>query len=198
MNYSDLKGHVASFMDRDDLTTQIITFIELAEAFLFRELHIKEMEISVDGTTTDNYADLPADFSSVSRLAVPWGNTTRSLDYVALAEAPEASIYPPTKYSLENNKLRIWGASDGQVYTLFYIPKILNLSDTDTTNWLLTNAPELYIDAACLQGAKFLKDDAAIGLLTSNVTASLDSVKRFSERRGHPATGSMQIKVRRG
>lgn len=197
MNYIELKANVASFLHRTDLTSQIPTFIELAEAYLFRELHIKELQISVDGTTTSGYADLPTDFGSVARVSVTYNTAARTIDYVALADAPIANTSAPSCYSLENNKLRIWGASDGQAYTLYYIPKIENLSDTVTTNWLIENAPELYLDASCLYGAKYVRDDAAIATLSGNIALSIDSVKRFSERRGQPYIGSMQIKTRR-
>jgi hypothetical protein len=198
MNYTTLQTQVASYLHRTDLASQIPTFIELAEAYMFRELHIKEMQVSVTGTTTSGYATLPADFGSVSRVTVTYANYTKALDYIALGNAPTATTSAPAYYSLENDKLRIWGAADGQAYTLYYIPAIQNLSATVPTNWLLDNAPELYLDAACLQGAKYTRNDAEVAKLTDNVAMSIDSVKRFSERRGQPATGSMQIKVRRG
>jgi len=198
MNYTELKAQVASYLHRTDLTAQIPTFIALAEAYLFRELHIKEMQVSIVGSTTGGYADLPADFGSVSRVSVTYGGVARSLDYISLADVSTSTNAAPAFYSLENNKLRIWGAGDGQAYTLYYIPAIQNLSDIVSTNWLLENAPELYLDASCLQGAKFVRNDAEVAKLTGNIALSIDSVKRFSERRGQPATGSMQIKVRRG
>lgn len=197
MNYTSLQSNVAAFLHRTDLTALIPTFIELAEAYLFRELHIKELQISVDGTTSGGYATLPSDFGSVARVSVTNNGTARTLDYVALADAPMATSSAPNCYSLENNKLRIWGSSDGQAYTLYYVPDIQNLSNSVTTNWLLENAPELYLDAACLYGAKYVRNDAAIATLTGNIALSLDSVKRYSERRGQPYTGSMQIKTRR-
>ena len=198
MNYTELQSEVASYLHRTDLTAKIPTFIELAEAYLFRELCIKEMQISVTGTTTGGYGTLPADFGSVSRVSATYAGAARSLDYHALPEAPTATSVYPSKYSLENNQLRIWGAADGQAYTLYYIPEILNLSGSVPTNWLLENAPELYLDASCLQGAKHIRNYAETDRLEKHVALSLDSVKRFSERRGQPATGSMQIKVRRG
>jgi hypothetical protein len=197
MNYTELQSRVASYLHRTDLTAQIPTFIELAEAYLFRELRVKEMEISVAGTTTGGYGTLPADFGSVSRVSVTYNGAARSLDYIALRDSFTATPSAPSCYALETDRLRIWGASDGQPYTLYYIPAIPNLSDSVATNWLLENAPELYLDAACLQGSKYARDYAEVDRLTGNIALSLDSVKRFCERRGQPATGSMQIKVRR-
>ncbi|NQW92535.1 MAG: hypothetical protein HQ446_00600 [Polaromonas sp.] len=198
MNYTTLQAQVANYLHRTDLTTQIPTFIELAEAYLFRELHIKELQISVTGTTSGGYATLPSDFGSVARLAISYAGAIRSLDYVAKPNTPIATSTSPAGYALENNKLRIWAAADGQAYTLYYIPVIANLSASVPTNWLLTNAPEIYLDSACLQGAKYLRNGAEADRLTGNIALSLDSVKRFSERRGQPYIGGMQIKVRRG
>lgn len=198
MTYSELQSLVASYLHRNDLTAQIPGFISLAESYLFRELVIKELQTSVTGTTTDDYAALPVDFGSVSRVSVTYGNSARTLDYIALADAPISTTSAPSFYSLEKNQIRIWGAGTGTSYTLYYIPAITPLSDLAPTNWLLDNAQELYVYAAALEGAKYIRDDAETQKLMGFVAAGLDSVKRFSERRGQPATGSMQIKVRRG
>ena len=198
MNYTELKAEIASYLHRTDLTAKIPTFISLAESFLFRELHIKEMEISVDGVTVGGYAVLPTDFGSVSRLTVTYGGATRTLDYKSIADASTEVTPTPGFYSLENGALRIAGTSDGQAYTLFYIPSVQPLSDIVTTNWLLENAAELYLYASALEGAKHVRNVAEEQKLAGIVGASLDSVKRFTERRGQPATGSMQIRPRRG
>lgn len=196
MTYSELKAAIATYMHRTDLTSSIPMFIELAESFLFRELQIKELQISVDGTTTGGYAALPTDFDSVSRVSVTYGGAARTLDYISLADAPTSISSAPGFYSLENNQLRIWGASDGQAYTLYYIPIIAALSDSNATNWLLDNAKELYLYASALEGAKWTRNTPETQKLSEVVATSLESVKRFNERRGQPSTGSFQIKSR--
>ena len=52
MTYTTLKTAIAENMHRTDLTTKIPDFIALAEAFLFRELNIRDLETSTTGTTT--------------------------------------------------------------------------------------------------------------------------------------------------
>ena len=52
MNYDELKTDVAAYLHRTDLTDKLAGFIERAESYLFRELAIKELEVSVSGTTT--------------------------------------------------------------------------------------------------------------------------------------------------
>ncbi len=198
MTYSELQTQVASYLHRTDLTAQIPTFISLAESYLFRELHIKALEVSVDGVTVGGYAVLPADFGSVSRISITYAGSARTLDYIALADTSTGIDAYPKYYSMENGKLRLWGTGDGQTYTMYYVPALQPLSDTVTTNWLLDNAAELYLYAAAREGAKYVRNAVEVDRLTGDITQSLDSVKRFTERLGQPSTGSMQIKVRRG
>ena len=197
MNYADLKAGIASYLHRSDLTNLIPTFIGLAEASIFRELHIKELQVSTTVTTTDGYAPLPADFGSVSRLVLTKDGRTYTLDYSTVQDEPTTVSGYPNYYALENNKLHIFGTGTGDTFTLFYIPKIDPLSDTVTTNWLLDNAYDLYLYAGALEGAKHIRDDAEISKLSAVISPLLDSVKRYAERRGQPATGSLQIKPRR-
>ena len=196
MTYATLKTDVADYMHRTDLTTKMPGFIALAESAIFRELHVKDMAVSVAGTTTGEYATLPADFGTVQRVTAVAGSSEYSLDYRAQDYTPTGQTHP-TEYALENNKLRIWGASTGQAYTLYYIPNLAALSASNTTNWLLTNAPDLYLYATALEAAKYIRDQESIAMLAPMVAALVDSVRRASERKGQPATGSMQIKPRR-
>lgn len=198
MTYTELLADVASYLHRTDLSANIPKFISNAEAFLFRELHIKELSVSVDDVTVGGYAVLPADFGTLSRIAITYAGASRTLDYIALPDVSTSVDPQPRYYSLENGKLRIWGTGDGQTYTLYYVPEIQPLSVSVTTNWILENAQDLYFYVACLEGARFLRNQPEVDRLTALVPGLLDSVKRFTERRGQPATGSMQIKVRRG
>lgn len=68
MNYAELQAQIVAYMHNTAITGRVPTFIAIAEALLFRELDIKEMQISTVLTTTGEYADLPADFGSLSKL----------------------------------------------------------------------------------------------------------------------------------
>ena len=49
-NYSELKSSIADFLNRDDLTSVIPTFISLAEAQFARDLRHYKMENRATGT----------------------------------------------------------------------------------------------------------------------------------------------------
>lgn len=199
MTYATLQTAVADYLHRTDLASKTAGFISIAESFLFRELGtIKLTQTSVDGVTVGGYAALPADFGAVSRVSVTQSGSSLSLDYIALDNVPTTVDAYPKYFSLENGQIRIWGTSDGQAYTLYYIPALTPLSDVNTSNWLLSNAYELYLYSACLEGARYIRDAAQVGELTGVVSALMESVKRHAERAGLPTTGGLQIKARRG
>lgn len=197
MNYTDLQTKIADYLHRTDLAAKIPGFISTAEAFLFRELQVKELQIAASSTTTDGYGTLPADFGTVSKVTVSYNGYARNLDYLADPEQASGVVYPTT-YSLELNKIRINGAGTGQAYTLYYIPDILPLSGTNPTNWILDNACDLYFYASTLEGARYVRNDTEIAKLEPKVAQLLTGVKDYANRRGQPMTGSMQIRPRRG
>lgn len=195
MNYGTLQVDVADYLHRSDLTAKMPSFIVLAEAALFREFEPKDLATSVTGTTTGEYATLPTDFSSVQRITATVGDAEYNLDY----RSPDYSttLTYPNSYALESNQIRIFGASTGQAYKLYYIAALSALSDTNTTNWLLTNSPDLYMYATALEAAKYIRDAQEVSLLAPMVAGLVDAVRRKAERKGQPATGSLQIKPRR-
>lgn len=196
MNYTGLQAAIATYMHRTDLGAFIPTAIQLAEGGLFRELSPPETEEIVAGVTVGGYAVLPADFGTLQKLTVTTGGVTRDLKYIALANVSAEADSAPGYYTFEAGKLRIYGTSDGQPYAVHYLPGMVALSDTNTSNWLLANAPDLYLYASCLECAKYIRDDQEGIKLQTLVTAMTDSVRRLSERKGVPANGSLQIKVR--
>lgn len=198
MTYATLKTDIAGYLHRNDLTANIPGFIALAEAYMLRELALREVETSATGVTAGATIALPADFASLVRLTVTHGSTEHDLDLASQALSYAASTGVPQSYKLESNALRLFPApTSGYTYTLYYRATISPLSDSVTTNWLLTNAPDLYLYASCLEGAKHIRDMEQVGALSAQVGPLLDSVRRLSERKGQPARGGMQIKPRR-
>ena len=193
MNYTTLKTLVADYLHRTDLTDKLETFIALAESLLFREINIKALEVVVTGTSVDGAIALPA--GTVNRITVSYGGNTTALDY---ASQPASTHYGwPASYTLEGGAIKL-DTLTSQAYTLYYTPKIDALSVSNPTNWLLDNAPDLYLCAAQLEGAKYVKDEGRIASLGAMLAPLLDSVQRLTQRTGQPARGGMQVRPRRG
>jgi len=193
MNYDELKTDVAAYLHRTDLTAFMPGFVERAEAFLFRELPIKDLTTKVAGTTTGEYFTLPSDLGSISKVTVTIGSSEVALDY--MAQPVSYSTTYPEFYSFDNGQGRIWGAS-GQAYTLYYTPNIAALSGSNTSNWLLVNAQDLYFYAVALEAARYTRNTAEVDRVSALLPALLDSVRSFNTRRGIPSSGSLQIRAR--
>ena len=195
MNYTTLKALVADYLHRTDLTDKLATFISLAESLLFREINVKALEVEVTGTATGGSITLPADLATMGRITVSYAGLTHALDYASQPSSYTAGV--PASYTLEGGLLKM-DSTASHAYTLYYTPKIEPLSDGNTTNWLLDNAPDLYLCAAQLEGAKYVKDDAGMASLGSMMAPLLDSVQRLTQRTGQPTRGGMQVRPRRG
>jgi hypothetical protein len=195
MNYTELKTEVADYLHRTDLVAKIPTFIALAEASMFRELDVSALESSAAGVTIGEYAALPADFGSMSKITVLENGREVTLDYKA--GTLDEVVVTPTGYTIELNQIRLWGAGTGQAFTIYYKATLLPLSATVDTNWLLANAFDLYLYASALEGAKYVKDQGEIAVLGQMVSGLMASLKSKEARRSFPTSGSLRITPRR-
>ena len=193
MNYSSLKTDVAGYLNRTDLAAYLPSFIERAEAFLTRELYPSDTETSVSGTTVGGLVTLPSDFGELRRLTVSSNGYTYTLAY----GTPDIDYSggTPRSYAFEGGAIRLFpDAGDGYAYTLHYRPKVPALSDAATTNWLTDTAPDLYLYAAAMEGAKYIKNDGEIARLAGTLPALLDSVRGYIKRRAMPTLSGLRVR----
>ena len=196
MTYTTLQTDIAGYLHRTDLTAKIPGFIALAESSMLRELGLREVETSVAGVTAGSLIALPTDFHSLVRLTVSYGGKEYDLDYGGEPVSYVNSV--PMGYRMESNAIRLLAQPGiGYAYTLYHRATIAPLSALVATNWLLENAPDLYLYASCLEAVRDLRDMEQVSALSQMVPPLIDSVRRLSERKGQPARGGMQIKPRR-
>lgn len=167
--YSELRATVADFLNRDDLTATIPSFISLAEAALNRRLRSPEMVTRATVTIDAEYENRPADWMETIRYQVNT-NPITVMEFVT----PEEAIIQKTKFSAAGvplffstvgTQFQHVPAPDGS-YTgeLMYYARVAGLSDTNTSNWLLTANPDIYLYATLVQSAPYLKEDERIGV----------------------------------
>jgi len=164
-NYSTLKSTIADYLNRADLTSQIETFIQFAEADMNTRLRCREQIVRAEATSSAEYVQLPADWLEAINLHIVGGQ--QPLRYITLDEADivnKDQIYVgPHYYSLMNGAIEIVPAPAEDIdIEMIYYAKIPALSDQNTTNWLLTKAPDVYLYGALTHAAPFLMDDQRI------------------------------------
>lgn len=195
MTYTELKTNIAAWLHRTDLTDKIDTFIDLAEAVLFRELNVAELETTDTGTTSGATIWLPTDMGTLSKITITHAGRECTLDHATPNHSLSAGGVP-TQYQMQDGAITLSPVpGDGYPYTLYYTPNLSPLSSTNTTNWLLQKAPDLYLLASQYQGAKYVADFAAMQQLGAEIAPLLDSVQRLTKRR-QAVRGSLQIRTR--
>jgi hypothetical protein len=165
--YSELKSAVADFLNRDDLTSAIPNFIALAEATLNRRMRAPEMVTRATVTVDAEYENRPADWMETIRYQI----TTNPITVVEFV-TPEEAIIQKTKFSTSGVPIffstvgtqfqHIPAPDTSYTGELMYYARIAGLSDSNTSNWLLTANPDIYLYATLIQSAPYLKEDERI------------------------------------
>lgn len=194
-NYSDLKSSVADWLVRSDLTAVIPDFIALAEAQMERVLRCRQMVVRTNLTVTSEYTALPADFLEMWRVkesgeyALEF-NTSESIDAMYDAGGD------PRYYTIVGSELRLFPSPQAStVYEITYFGKLSKLSNTNTTNWLLTQAPDAYVYGALLQAAPYLQDDARIPVWQGLYQSAIEAL-RIADEAGQHTQGILKVRSR--
>lgn len=200
--YTELKATIADFLLRDDLTAVIPTFISLAEAQMQRDIRSNKMMTRTTLTLTSQYVNLPSDWVETIRLNIADG-TGHRLELTSLDDMLQeresnngAGSGKPSLYAHIGTSIEVY-PEPAETYTLdlLYQQKIPALSGSNATNWLLTDAPDVYLYGALLQSAPYLSDDARMqvwGSLYASATAAINS--RADEAR-YSGTG-LRMRIR--
>lgn len=194
--YAGMQDAIARWLRRTDLAAAIPDFISLAEARLNRELRLRAMESTVSGTVSTENIAVPTDLVEFQRLVLyPTGRE------VELEYSPPKNMQKyrglsalPFAFTTLNQQIYIAPVPDiAYSYTLFYIAKIPTLSATATTNFLLTQSPDIYLYASLLEAAPYLKDDARVALWAQAYDNSIKKVQTQDDQQQFPQ-GSLVVR----
>lgn len=164
--YSELKTSLANWIHRSDLTAVIPDFIVLCEADFNRRLRVAQMEVIATAPFDEAYEDLPSDFLELREVKVAATNAV-SLLYMTPQQMTER--YPlveqgdPQFYTLVDSQIRVNKIPSSDIEISYYI-RFPALSDDQTTNWVLTNHPDVYLYGSLAATEPFLKNDARMAL----------------------------------
>lgn len=196
--YAELKSAVADFLNRDDLTSVIPTFIATAEAQMQREVRHHKMMQRSTADISDRYTQLPGNWLETIRFHIVGDQSYRientSMDDILQLRMAKSSSGRPTHYAHIGDTLEVYPTPD-QAYTseLLYYEKIPALSDSNTTNWLLTAAPDAYLYGALLHSAPYLQDDSRIQVWG---TLYIEAVKSLNVQSENARYGSAGLRAR--
>ena len=198
-NYATLQSAIADYLNRADLTSQIQTFIQFCEADLNTRLRSREMIVNATATSDGQFVSLPPDWLEAINMMIVGGQSP--LRYITPDEADvinKAQTYTSTRfYSMTTGIIELVPpAVDDITIDMVYYGKIPALSDANTTNWLLTKAPDVYLYGALTHAAPFLMDDQRMPVFSQIYLARVQSLQDESQKALH--SGSPLISRPRG
>jgi hypothetical protein len=193
--YSELQTAIANFLGRDDLTSRIPEFISLAEARMGRELKARSQEKRATATLVadDAYVSLPTDLRSVRLVKI---NTTPTevLEYytpIKLNELYSDSVSgKPRAYTIIGGEIKFAPVPDSS-YTaeIVYMEGVPDLSDSNTTNTILTRHPDAYLYGALAAASVYLMDTANTQVYDSLFARAIAEIKREEDEGKHAGSG---------
>jgi hypothetical protein len=201
--YAELQTAMADFLNRDDLTSVLPTFIRLAESRIDRDLRHFRQEKRSTAQLDTQYSAIPADYLRPIRLQILDGSTN-PVEPISTAQMLQlrADNYDhtgkPTHYALTAGGLELYPTPD-VVYnaSLVYYARVAALSGANTTNWLLTEAPDAYLYGSLVHSAPYLKDDAKIAVWDGLYKAAMDNLNATSADAKYGGSG-LTMKTKRG
>lgn len=152
--YAELKQALSSWSHRDDVLTSAGDYIALAERRIRREMQIREEEVEASLTATIGSATiaLPSDFKSSVALYMMDVSPRESLTQVlpSLIERSTANARP-SNWCIDGANVRFDCPADAAYSVSLRYLKTWELSDTNTTNDVLTKWPDVYLAAGLIE-----------------------------------------------
>lgn len=179
-NFATLVAAIKDRANRTDMTdADAEGFIQQGENRLNRLLRMNEMQAVVTGNTTAaGRAELPSDFLEMRAV---YDSDNVLVDFVNPEWVVIARDNSPKAYALIGDEIHLVPAA-AETLTLIYYQKIPALTSSNTTNWLLSAHPDLYLYAGLLAYALWRDEDddvqkwdAALNRTIAEVTAAAEA-----------------------
>ena len=189
MNYSELKTNIASFLNRSDLTSDIDMFIDQTEGELNRRLRTADMVKRATATADAQYLSLPTDWLQAINVEVTSNDfkplMQQSIESLDLYRASNDNTTGQPIYFALVDKTMEFAPTPDQEYTiqLTYYAKVDALSDSNTTNFVLDNHPDIYLYGALKHASIFLMEDERVTMFSQLFEKALEEVRMQQERK---------------
>lgn len=196
-DYDSLVSAVTEYLARDQdatLIARIPSFIQLFEAKINRVLLHPKMETrsttTVDtGSSEPEFISLPSDFQTMRRIRLSGVTGKPRLQFMSQTQLEDYRYSidnvtdQPVYFSIVGDELEL-APTPNEDYALemVYRANIPALTSSNTTNWLLTLAPDLYLYGSLLESAPYMKEDERIAVWAAGVQTTIDQLNTHGDR----------------
>lgn len=174
--YAELQTAIGDWLNRADLDQKIPDFIRLAESTLNDVLRQADMVTQTTGVSiTAGRATLPADALEIVYAQV--GSTEdEPLEQITpqqltmLRRTRTRDAANPRFFAVIGRQIVVTPTPSSGTLDIDYYQRIPALTDSNTTNWLLDDAPHVYLYTSLLHATPFLMDDARYQVFQNTVS----------------------------
>lgn len=207
-DYQGLCTKIADTLNRQDLLTAIPDFTVLASARISRDMarlkHPSSMSRAT-ATADGEYIPKPSDFVAPFQMSLT--DSGQYLEYLSPEQVKEvlsegwsttapkttnaAPGTPPVYYTIIGPQIRIMPAPNASATVsldLWYFAHLQALNTANTTNWVLTQYPDLYLYAALVHSAPYLKGDARLQVWETIYQTILADIAVEADRAWRPVS----------
>lgn len=185
--YAELQTAIGDWLNRADLDQKIPDFIRLAESTLNDVLRSADMVTqSTSIAITSGRATLPADALEIVYAQVA-SSEDEPLEQITpqqltmLRRTRTRNAANPRFYAIVGRDIVVTPTPASGSLDLDYYQRLPVLSDSNTTNWLLTDSPHIYLYTSLLHATPFLMDDARYAVFNNTVSQQVMSAVRSQQ-----------------
>jgi hypothetical protein len=192
--YSDLQTSISNFLHRADLASVIPDFIALAEADIYRRLRVSAMENSGSTTLSAETLALPTGFRELREIYI---DTNPRVDLAFMPAMKMDQLYggvsgTPRFYCVVGNTFKFAPVPDSS-YTIDYVYyAAFDPLSTTSTNWLLTNHPDIFLYGSLMQSAPYIQNDERLKVWSALYEKGLE--KAYIEDQKKIYSGPMEMR----
>jgi hypothetical protein len=194
--FSELKTSIANWLHRSDLTAVIPDLIDLCETKFNRVLRLSTMEVRSTATLDQQYETVPSDFLEMRSIQIT-GGSGGLLTYINPQQASAwyrtTDTGTPKFYTFVDSTIAFFPPPSGSFdMEMLYYKAIPALSDSQTTNWMLTNHPDVYLYGSLKEAEAYIKNDPRIMTWKQQYEEAMSQVMAADQRSRW--SGPMQIR----
>lgn len=168
-NYTDLIASLPNWTKRADLASLYPDFVTLAEARIGRDVRVQAQIVTATLTTTSGTrgVTLPTDFLEAQSVTVSSVSPIATLtavvpEYLNRRYPDDYQAGQPVLYSISGTSLLLGPTPDAAYdIALTYYARFDGL-EANSTNWLMTNHPGIYLSAVMAEASIYTMEDAGM------------------------------------
>jgi hypothetical protein len=165
-SYATLQTAIQGFAQNDgaNFVAKIPEFIASAEERIYNDLRIRAMEAAFSEAIASGVVAVPSGFIEWKHLYIdgaPVQKLSRESAEWIYTNYPTRSACGKPKYFAREAESIIFAPYPDSTYTVkgVYYKRLTALSDSNTTNWFIVNAPDLLKYASLCESAAFSADE---------------------------------------